>query len=229
MVKDYYWILGIGSGASQKQVEIAYHTRFGELRAKPRQDMPLLDVQEAYSVLGDPSRRRAYDLSPHKVPIQSQRTESGKPPIEPLVPRDRGRDVIDVSVLCSFRTARPSFDEIHDRLWSNFHDVPVPKSETVESLTLEIPIATQQALTGGRARVLVPARTKCPACGGQGGVGLFACLRCEGSGAFVGEYPILVEYPAGITDYAVQIPLDRFGIHNVYLNVLFRVTHDLIE
>lgn len=36
-------------------------------------------------------------------------------------------------------------------------------------------------------------------------------------------------YPPGITDHAVQSPLDRVGIHNVYRTVLFRIKHDVIE
>jgi DnaJ-class molecular chaperone len=229
MAKDYYWLLGIGPGASQTQIRIAYHARTQELRSEPREYAPLLDVEEAYSVLGDPSRRRAYDLSPHKVPIQSPGIAGSKPPAEPLIPRETSGEVIDASVIRSFRTASPSFDEIHDRLWSNFQDVTAPKSETIESLTLEIPITPQQAMAGSRARVLVPARVACPTCAGHGGVGPFACLRCEGSGALVVEYPVMVPYPPGVTDYAVQIPLDRFGIHNLYLTVLFRATNDAIE
>lgn len=54
-------------------------------------------------------------------------------------------------------------------------------------------------------------------------------MRCGGSGEIFLEDPLMVSYPRGITDYAVQITLDRFGIHNFYLNVLFRVTHDVIE
>ena len=136
---------------------------------------------------------------------------------------------IEVSVARSFRTYSPSHDEIDDRYWSNFKEATRPKAETVKSLTLEVPITPQQALSGGRARVLAPARAQCPACWGSGRVGPFGCARCEGSGAQIVEYPVMVAYPAGITDYAVQIPLDRFRIHNSYLTVLFRVTQEAIE
>lgn len=224
MAKDHYWVLGIERDASHAQIEFAYRMRMQNLESQPSQGAPLLDVQEAYSVLGDPHRRRAYDL-PHKTPIQSG-VAFGP---EPLIPQQTPGDVIDVSVRRSFRTASPSFDEIDDRLWGNFQQVTRPKAETIESLTLELPITPQQAINGGQARVLVPARAQCPACGGQGSVGLFACRRCDGSGALLVEYPLIVEYPPGISDYAVQLPLDRFGIHNFFLTVFFRVTRGLIE
>jgi hypothetical protein len=43
------------------------------------------------------------------------------------------------------------------------------------------------------------------------------------------EYPLLVDFPAGIGDYAVQVPLDGLGIHNLYLAVCFRVTRETID
>jgi molecular chaperone DnaJ len=229
MARDYYWILGIEPDASQRQIQIAYQTKVRQLEAGLHQKAPMLDVQEAYSILGNPSPRRTYDSWPHKIPVQSQTTAGGRPPAEPLIPRETSGEPVDVSVTRSFRTASPSFDEIHDRLWSNFQDTDPPKSETIESLTLEVPLTPQQAFSGGRVRVLVPARAACPTCDGRGGVGPFVCFRCDGSGALIVEYPIMVAYPPGITDYAVQIPLERFGIHNFYLTVLFRVTHDVIE
>lgn len=229
MAKDYYWILGVEPGASSRQIQVAYHVRIRELQSEPREEVPLLDVQEAYSVLGAPERRRAYDAWPQKIPIQSQGTSSHMPAAEPLIPRETSSDPIDVAVTRSFRTARPSFDEIHDRLWVNFARVARPKAETVRNLTLEVPITPHQAYAGGRARVLVPGQVACPTCDGRGGAGHFVCLRCEGSGALLVEHPVVVAYPPGTTDYSVQIPLEQFGIHNFYLTVLFRVTHDAIE
>lgn len=229
MAKDYYSVLGIGRGASQAQIQIAYETRIHELGFEPYQKPSLLEVQEAYSVLGEPARRRSYDLWPVKIPIQPRSAGSGRPPAEPLIPEEAPDDLMDVSVADSFRTAYPSFDEIHDRLWRNFQRVARPKGETIRSLTLEVPLTPQQAFTGGRARVLVPARTQCPTCGGRGGVGPYVCLRCEGSGVVVGDCPVIVAYPPGIADYAVRIPLDQFGIDNLYLIVFFRVTRDAIE
>jgi DnaJ-class molecular chaperone len=70
-----------------------------------------------------------------------------------------------------------------------------------------------------------PARATCPACGGSGAAGFYQCWRCEGHGALTTEYPIPIPYPPGTYDgYAVQIPLNRFGIENLYLTVLFRVS-----
>ncbi len=122
---------------------------------------------------------------------------------------------------------RPSFDELFDRLWSNFSLLTRPKEEQLESLTLELPLSREEAMNGGQARILIPARAECPACGGRGGVGGYECWRCQGHGAITAEYPLDVPYPAGIvSEYVVQLPLEGFGIGNFYLTVRFRVTDE---
>jgi hypothetical protein len=41
----------------------------------------------------------------------------------------------------------------------------------------------------------------------------------------VSEYPLDVDYPAELwRDYIAQVPLDEFGINNLYLTVRFRPT-----
>jgi hypothetical protein len=56
-------------------------------------------------------------------------------------------------------------------------------------------------------------------------VGFYECLRCAGEGAITGEIPVSVSLPPGLTkDHAVVISLDRFGIPNTHITVLFRPT-----
>jgi len=125
----------------------------------------------------------------------------------------------------SFQSFTPSFDEIFDWLWSNFSDLEQPKSGRVKNLTLEVTLTAEQARRGGNARIMVPARAFCPTCRGQGGVGFYECSRCAGEGVISGEMPVSVSFPPGLAkDHAVMIPLDRFGIGNVHVTVVFRPT-----
>ncbi len=65
----------------------------------------------------------------------------------------------------------------------------------------------------------------CSNCGGHGALGPYECWRCAGHGVLAAEHPLDLEYPPGIRDgYAVQIPLDRYGIRNLYLTVVLRVS-----
>lgn len=147
------------------------------------------------------------------------------PEPEPLIPEDRCADLGDISPVRSFETFIPSFDEIFDRLWSNFSKLSRPKAEGMESLTMAVPVTPEQARRGGQVRILVPAQACCPTCRGYGGVGPYECMRCAGRGVIVGEFPVYVPFPPHLSgDHTVMIPLDRFGIHNMYLTVNFHLT-----
>jgi DnaJ-class molecular chaperone len=189
---DYYFILGVSRDATQRQIETAYRQYIRDAGMAVQGRGPLTEVQEAYSVLASPARRRAYDESLQNVPFETKQRITGKPAVEPLIPATCPREVIDVSLTRSFRTASPSFEEILDRLWSSFTGEARPKGETIESLTIEIPVTPQQALAGGAARVLIPAQARCPVCLGRGYTGVFVCVRCDGSGIVLDEYPLMV-------------------------------------
>ena len=94
-----------------------------------------------------------------------------------------------------------------------------------ENLTLDVPLTQEQARCGGQARILVPAKANCPSCRGHGGIGRYECARCAGEGLIVGDFPVSISFPAGLQgDHTVLVPLDRFGIRNMYLAVNFRPT-----
>jgi DnaJ-class molecular chaperone len=232
MVSNYYDDLNVDSEAKQDQIKAAY--RQAVLKYHPdhygEDSRPFLAVQEAYSVLGDPARREAYDATLRfRNPVRGQYRAPARPePLraeqpEPLIPEEPA-PLGDISLLRSFETFSPSFEEIVHRLWGNFGSVTRPKAERLESLTVEIPITSSEAMRGGTARVLIPVRCPCQVCRGQGGVGPFECLRCTGTGAMTGEYPLAISFPAGIPDnYPLRYSLERFSIHNLYLTVLFRI------
>ena len=116
-------------------------------------------------------------------------------------------------------------DEIFEWLWDNIPRIDLPKSRRIRKLTIEVPLTRGQARRGGSTRVMVPVRSVCPTCRGASGIGYYECFRCMGEGAFSGEIPVSISFPAGlIMDHAVLVPLDRLGIQNLHLTVLFRPT-----
>lgn len=134
-------------------------------------------------------------------------------------------DIDHISLVRSFQTFTPSFDEIFDWLWNNFSTFHYPKSGSVQNLTIEVPLSIEQALLGGNVRVMVPVRAICKTCRGDGNVGPYECTHCAGEGAIVGEVPVLLAFQAGLKrNQAVMIPLDRYGIRNLHLTVLLCLT-----
>jgi DnaJ-class molecular chaperone len=224
MAENYYVILGVDPEASSAQIRSAYRDRAKAYHPDYYEGggKPFLEIQEAYVVLSDPARRRAYDREMRVTPrIRTvPRPEGRRRPM-----RSQVEPIEEITPFQSFQTFGPSREEMSDRYWGNFGGGRHPKSEHLERLTLEVPLTLDQARRGGMARVSVPARSVCPTCGGRGEIGFFDCLRCDGYGDILTHYPVDVRFPAGIrNEYAVQIPLNRFGIRNFHLTVLFRVT-----
>jgi molecular chaperone DnaJ len=231
MEKDYYLILRLTPKATADEIRSAYHRRALEVHpdVSGAGSVPFLEIQEAYAVLSDPTRRAVYDRKADEIPIRRSHAPGPAGDVvvrrraEPLVPARPAAGVEEIPLFRSFETYSPSLEEIFERLWSNFTLLTRPKAERMESLNVEVLLSPRQAFEGGAVRLLVPARVTCPACGGRGSAGPYECLHCEGHGALTGEYPVMVNYPAGLQgDYIARIPLDRFGIHNFHLSVWFR-------
>lgn len=227
MAKSYYAILEVTSMATPGEIRSAYRRLAKEYHPDHYTggSKPFRQVQEAYAVLGNPDRRKAYEKTLSEVRVKRTpryRTPQHRQP-EPLIPEPGPVGMGEISPVRSFETFSPSFDEIFDWLWDNFSSIDHPKSGKVHSLTLEVSLTRQQAMRGGNAKVMVPARSVCPTCQGHGNIGYYECHKCAGEGAISGEVPISIAFPPGMTkDHSVIIPLERFGIHNLHLTVLLR-------
>ncbi len=237
MPKDYYLVLGITSEATLDDIKDAYRRlakayhpdRYGENHS------PFLAIQEAYSVLSDPIKRQTHDLEVRNQkkklrPRYGERLRPGpRRNIEPLIPgQEQPMDLGAASLARSFHTYRPSFDELFDGIFSNFRQTSRPKSERPENFNIVITLTPEQAFRGGQIRVALPSQLNCPSCSGQGWVGVYECRRCSGKGSLSGEYPVMINYPPGISgNHAVRLPLDTYGIKNLYLTVHFRISEML--
>lgn len=233
MQKNYYMILGVSSTATSDEIKSAFRRRAMEVHPdhSGMESGPFQELQEAYGVLSDPGRRRNYDRQSRAVAVR--RAPWGPAPEPPVRPRAESEQWFGQAAskagfreisLESFDIYHPSLEELFERLWSNFEDLPRPKAEQLENLTLEVVVGPEDAMRGGRVRVRIPGLATCPTCGGHGAVGAYECWRCEGEGALATDYPLEVLYPAGVRHgHAVQVSLSRFGIENLYLTILFRV------
>ncbi|WP_020589970.1 DnaJ domain-containing protein [Desulfobacter curvatus] len=234
MPKDYYLVLGITSDATLDDIKDAYRRLAKEFHPDHYGDnhSPFLAVHEAYSILSDPIKRQTHDLEvlSQKKKLRPKYWESirsaPRKQVEPLIPeQEQPMDLGTASLLRSFHTYRPSFDELFDKIFSNFNQRSRPKSDDLKNLNVVITLTPEQAFQGGQIKVTLPAQLKCPSCSGQGWIGVYECWRCRGEGILSGEYPVMISYPSGISDnHVVQMPLDIYGIRNLYLTVHFRIS-----
>lgn len=230
MLKDYYLILGVSANATREQIKSAFRRR--AMKVHPdhsgRESGPFLEIQEAYDVLSDPKRRRAYDRQNQPTILRhpQRRPEPLRRPRASAEPFGQDSFVRDFSITEPFDISHQSFEERFERFWSNFHDLPPPKTERLENIMVEAVLDAQEALQGGTIRLRIPRLVNCPMCGGHGDIGPYECWQCLGQGALLTECPLEVQYPPGIWDgYIARIFLSRLGIKNFYLRILFRVSN----
>lgn len=233
VARDYYVILGVESDASPEQIKSAY--RRAAKRCHPDQSgggsEPFLAIQEAYDVLGDPGRRRAYDdqlarekkrSQPGRRPARPEPLRRRRSPVEPLVPTRRPSAPRNLF----FESPFPSLiEELLRRPWSDLETWLQPGARRgTEEFHIEVTLTREQALHGGHLRIWVPVQMRCPACRGWGGRGFFDCPDCFGSGTVVDEYPLDVAFPGGLADGSTaSVPLSRPGMSLRSLVLHFRV------
>jgi len=235
MAKNYYTILGVSPTATVEEIRSAYRQRAKKYHPDHfgKDSSPFLGVQEAYDVLGDPSTRSSYDRSLRGAGIKIGSGQASNPiiirsrnaTVEPLRPTSRPMDFGRIFSHPSFRGYRPAFHEIFEA-WSNSTErPPETKSERFRTLTMEIRLTRDQASRGGQVQIRIPHQHLCSTCNGSGNVGPFQCWNCSGSGFALNEFSLKVQYPPGIPDfYRIAMPLDRYGIRDLYPVLLFRIS-----
>ena len=164
---DFYERLGVKKGASEDELKKAYRklarqyhpdANPGDKNAEER----FKEIQEAYSVLSDPEKRKQYDagdmfgggglsLRPLAVPLERRLVR--RHPLRPLRPR-----------------RRPGAG---------------PGRQRGRDLETEVRLSFGQAIEGTEISVNVPIEGTCPTCNGSGakpGTSAKTCPRCEGRG-----------------------------------------------
>jgi DnaJ-class molecular chaperone len=202
--RNYYVVLGVASNATERGLRTAFRDlarRYHPDRIGPEGAAPFREIAEAYEVLGDPDRRRAYDDL-----LRGRRVTRGDGLVR------------DVSIRRDLAEVRPSAEAMFSRLARNFTGIGVPRAESVEPLNVEVAISEEEASRGARVRLAVPVFAPCMGCRGRG------CNACGWTGARESERPITINVPPmsgrGTT---FVLPLAGLGVHNFYLRVRVRV------
>jgi molecular chaperone DnaJ len=214
--KNYYVVLGVSRDESPAGIRTAYHELASHMHpdiAGPAGTSRLQEIDEAYEVLSRPARRRARDRE-FGVPDRGSEVPARRqPPGWPIASEP-------VSLLGQPERTRPSFDAFRERYLRNFTGWHMPKAERVESLTLDVALSPAEAFHGCTIPVGVPVFDACRECGGTGQVFPFRCTGCAGSGLVEEQRTLHVRVPPRVQPGTVlEVPLEMFGIGNLYLRV----------
>jgi len=218
MLKDYYFILGVGRRASRDAVRAAFR-ELARLHhpdhSGPGGEATFRDIAEAYEVLSDPARRSAFDRQLDEA--EGRRAGQTAGPAEPLLSGS-------VSVMGDPDTARPSFEELFERIARNFTHLGEPKWEHPEGLDFELIMSPEEARRGVVIPFEVPVFRICAGCEGRGRTWLGACDACDGSGRRADRSELRVEVPGGVRDGTViERSLAGLGVENLYLRLHVRI------
>jgi molecular chaperone DnaJ len=173
MDKDYYRILGVERAATAGEIKKAYR----KLARKFHPDLnpgdrsaeaKFKEIQEAYSVLGDPKKKAQYDRF----------GVAGGPAAGPAS-SGSGFEGFDFSDYGS-----STFSDFFDSLFGGGRRAPGAR-ERGEDLHYSMRIGFDEAIRGLQTRIQLTRQVGCPTCSGRGFVrasGWRPCPACGGSG-----------------------------------------------
>jgi DnaJ-class molecular chaperone len=215
--KDYYKILGVDRTADDKAIKTAYR----RLARKHHPDVNkgksdrFKEISEAYTVLGDPEKRKRYDtLGPDwERYAQAGAGAAGRSPFE-------GRPFGGQDVRFSQEGDAGGFSDFFRTIFSDlggfrrgqapggateydFSDLgdlgggfgPVSRGNDVEAA---IELTLEEAFQGAKKSLSLELDEPCPQCGGSGNVNRRPCPRCRGGGWTRATRNLQVKIPAGV-------------------------------
>jgi DnaJ-class molecular chaperone len=193
VTKDFYSVLGVPKGSSQKEVRQAYRklarqyhpdVNSGDKAAEAR----FKEVNAAYEVLSDPEKRKKYDLYgdqwEHADQIEQMRRQAGARTYrsggDGGIQFEYGGDTGDLGSLFGNlfgRARRPS------------------RPQAIEQ---RVEVSLEEALLGTTRTLQLAAQEVCATCGGSGEVAGATCHVCQGSGVTMTTRRIEVKIPPGV-------------------------------
>ena len=185
MSKNYYDILGVKKDASEKEIKNAfrklslkYHPdkQVGKSDdEKKKAEDKFKEINEAYSVLSDPEKKKKYDtfgsvdggsggFGGSWSDLFGGHSGSGFGGFEEIF-----RDIENARN--GRRTGRSS-------AWENVYEHIEPGTD----IRMTIPLTIEEIFNGCTKKVKYNRNTRCPNCHGDGGTGKHVCTHCNGTG-----------------------------------------------
>jgi DnaJ-class molecular chaperone len=207
--KDYYAILGVPKSAAEKDIKSAYRklARKWHPDANPSNqreaEEKFKDIQEAYEVLGDPEKRRKYDVLGSDWQRAAREAEQQR-----SYRQAQGDPFANFGGFNTGAEAQgPSgFSDFFDMFFSGIGRRPTggagfgASAQRGEDLESTIELTLHDAYEGGKKTVTLQVEDACPRCHGTGTDRNRICTQCHGTGRVRETKRFDVTIPRGVRD-----------------------------
>lgn len=203
--KNYYDILGVPKNAPEKDIKSAYRKLARKWHPDANPDNPrqaeekFKDIQEAYEVLGDPEKRRKYDVLGSDWQQAAQQAEQQR--------RYRSAQhgtVFDFGDLGGTGAESPSgFSDFFDMFFSGIgrrQTAGRTFAQRGQDLETTIDLGLRDVFNGGKKSVSLQLEDICPVCHGTGTQGGALCPKCHGTGRLLTTKKFDVSIPKGVRE-----------------------------
>jgi DnaJ-class molecular chaperone len=199
--KDYYQVLGVPKNAAEKDIKSAYRklARKWHPDANPKNtkaaEEKFKEIQEAYEVLGDPEKRKKYDVLGSDWQRASQQAEQQR--------RYRNAQGAGQFRFDDFgATGEPTgFSDFFDMFFSGVgrrQTSGMPFAQRGGDYETAIELSLREAFAGGNKPVSLQIEEHCPTCNGTGVVNQRICPTCHGTGKVITNKHFDVTIPRGV-------------------------------
>jgi len=205
--KDYYQILGVTKSTPEKDIKSAYrklarkwHPDANPSNAKEAEEK-FKEIQEAYEVLGDPEKRRKYDMLGSNWQQAAQQAEQKR--------RYRTSQNETFFDFGNFTGGAPpggpgatGFSDFFDMFFSGIGRRNTAQqtgfAQRGQDLETTIELTLRDAYEGGKKSVSLQVEDVCPRCRGTGTDRGGLCAQCHGTGRLLSNKKFEVTIPKGI-------------------------------
>jgi DnaJ-class molecular chaperone len=205
--KDYYALLGVPKSAAEKDIKSAYRKLARKWHPDANPDNPkaaeekFKEISEAYEVLGDPEKRKKYDVLGSNWQQASRQAEQQRQYRTRYGEHDFNFDFGGGGANAG---AGPSgFSDFFDMFFSG---IGRRQSQTAgfpqrgQDLETTIELSLRDVYDGGKKAVSLQIEDTCPRCRGTGTDAGRLCTQCSGTGRVIVTKKFEVSIPKGIGD-----------------------------
>jgi molecular chaperone DnaJ len=215
MPRDYYIVLGIEQGASLSDIKKAYRKAIKRYHpdkgGKSTDAREFRAAREAYEVLSDAERRRAYDAARQPQETPNQREDVSKATTHPYRTRS------------PFRNPHVR-DPIPEGMIPDFHRNRRQHPAGDQDLYLEVILTEREALHGGIFPLTLPVAAPCPHCFDRWGPPDLTCPVCWGYGVARSRRSFELNLPPDLSDGTLlTVSFNPGGLGEITLLIAVRV------